>query len=107
MLLQHLKLDSTKRLDFMITPANWALELLRDGDDLAEHEARFKPGGDYFDYGWERYAVVDFRSYPYSQPRLRKDEHNTYFVLFQDEQYTKAKLVHASTGQELAFKLAP
>lgn len=105
-MLQHIGVESTKRIDLIIVPVNWALELLRDGDDLGEHEARFKPGGHYENYGFKQYAVVDFRSFPYRQPRPRQNAEHTYFVLFENKEYTKATVLHASTGTTWHVPLA-
>ncbi|KAL3489859.1 hypothetical protein BJX62DRAFT_226271 [Aspergillus germanicus] len=38
------------RVDFMIPSKRWAVELLRDGDRLGEHIARFRPSGRYHDW---------------------------------------------------------
>ncbi|KAJ6510453.1 hypothetical protein C8R45DRAFT_389092 [Mycena sanguinolenta] len=53
------------RIDFFVMGSKkWAIEILREGDSLEDHMARFKPGGAY--YGWiqggtiQDYIVLDF-----------------------------------------------
>lgn len=53
------------RVDFRVRTMPWAVEILRDGINIEEHLARFKPGGNY--YPWlqaqeiQDYVVLDFR----------------------------------------------
>jgi hypothetical protein len=48
------------------SPWCWGFELLRDGMQQAQHEARFGPSGAYYsmvrDSWLKQYAVLDFRS---------------------------------------------
>jgi len=39
--------DCEGRIDFRIVGTGWGVELLRDGDRLAEHCRRFEPDGQY------------------------------------------------------------
>ncbi|KAJ6510389.1 hypothetical protein C8R45DRAFT_963930 [Mycena sanguinolenta] len=56
---------ATGRIDFFVAGSKkWGIELLREGDSLEDHLARFKPGGAY--YGWieggtmQDYVVLNF-----------------------------------------------
>ena len=40
--------DGEGRIDFRIVNTKWGVELLRNGDRLAEHCGRFEPGGLYY-----------------------------------------------------------
>ena len=68
-------------MDFWITEANWAIELLRDGSDMREHEKRFEAGGKYADMPYENFAVVDLRSPPSRSPHVRLRA-SSYIVIF-------------------------
>ncbi|RGB35974.1 hypothetical protein C1646_667324 [Rhizophagus diaphanus] len=35
------------KIDFYVDKLDWAIELLRDGEDMAKHKRRFEPGGEY------------------------------------------------------------
>ena len=93
-------------VDFWVSPENWAVELLRDGSDLREHELRFETGGRYHGLPMTAYAVVDFRSQPAAQPRLpRQAPNNTYFVIFAPD-YSSATMTKASTGKKRRISLS-
>ncbi|CAG8628921.1 16400_t:CDS:2 [Funneliformis caledonium] len=53
------------KIDYYVDKLDWAIELLRDGDDMAEHEERFEPlSGEYKEivkYA-ESIAIIDIRS---------------------------------------------
>ncbi|CAI2169618.1 7253_t:CDS:2 [Funneliformis geosporum] len=53
------------KLDFYVDKLDWAIELLRDGEDMAEHKERFDPiGGEYKEivkYA-KSIAIIDIRS---------------------------------------------
>lgn len=40
--------DINGKVDFMVLDPGWGVELLRDGDRIAEHCERFRPNGAYF-----------------------------------------------------------
>lgn len=79
---------TTGLVDMWVTPVDWAIEFLRNGDDLLKHEQRFEPGGKYYCMPASAYAVVDFRlpvpgadAHP-SRPLARPHADCTYFVEF-------------------------
>ncbi len=41
-------IGSSGRVDFFIPDVGWAIELLRDSDNIEEHIARFQPNGRYY-----------------------------------------------------------
>jgi len=56
------------RVDFFIPVKNWGIELLRDGDRLAQHSGRFSKGGSYAtDLVCSDYIILDFRN---THPRV-------------------------------------
>ena len=63
--------DSSRgQVDFQIKSVKWAIECVREGNDLDDHIARFQPGGRY--HKWmisgeiQEYIILDFRK---SKPR--------------------------------------
>ena len=72
----------------------WALEFLKNGSDLREHERRFEPGGKYHDLPHTSFAVIDFRTPMSPRPRARPGQHATHFVLFGDG-YKTASMIKA------------
>lgn len=58
----------------------WAVELLRDGDRVSEHVARFAPGGRYHGMPIAQHAVIDF----ISKPTAAKVRDGVVSVYFQD-----------------------
>ena len=53
--------NSRGELDFYVnTDLHYGIELLRKGDNLAEHRRRFQPGGKYYTPNIESYRLVDF-----------------------------------------------
>ena len=82
----------------------WAIELLRDGSNLREHESRFEPGGKYSTMPMGSYAVLDFRSHSSSQPKhLSFATSNTHLVVFSSD-YGQATLHH--NGLQWKMKLS-
>ncbi|GBC05838.1 hypothetical protein RclHR1_06470001 [Rhizophagus clarus] len=52
------------KIDFYVDKLDWAIELLRDGEDMEDHKARFGPSGDYEEivlYA-KSIAIIDIRS---------------------------------------------
>jgi hypothetical protein len=52
------------KIDFYVDKLDWAIELLRDGEDMEGHKARFEPSGDYEEivkYA-KSIAIIDIRS---------------------------------------------
>ena len=52
------------KIDFYVDKLDWAIELLRDGEDMKGHKARFEPSGDYEEivkYA-KSIAIIDIRS---------------------------------------------
>ncbi|PKY32555.1 hypothetical protein RhiirB3_420212 [Rhizophagus irregularis] len=52
------------KIDFYVDKLEWAIELLRDGEDMKEHKARFEPSGEYEEivkYA-KSIAIIDIRS---------------------------------------------
>ena len=53
------------RIDFFIPSVKWGIEIIRDGQNLNQHDARFQPGGAY--HSWmnaghmNSYILLDFR----------------------------------------------
>ncbi|GAQ88189.1 hypothetical protein KFL_004070110 [Klebsormidium nitens] len=88
-------------VDKVVMPQGWAFEALVDGRGLAEHEARFQPGGRYWplinDGVLKAWIVVDFRNVggPAVRDRL---VHSTYHVSF-CEHFVSAEV--RSRGQVL------
>ncbi|KAK2792922.1 hypothetical protein FQN52_002600 [Onygenales sp. PD_12] len=74
------------RVDFRVRGMPWAIEILRDGCNIEEHLARFKPGGNY--YPWleneeiQDYVVLDFRS---SQPQKIRNDGHLFQVVFNSD----------------------
>jgi len=86
------------------SPVDWAIELLRDGSNLREHESRFEPGGKYCTMPMGSFAVLDFRRQAATQLR-RRSSPNTYFVLFSAD-YGQATLHHAMSGLQWPMNLS-
>ncbi|KAK2813210.1 hypothetical protein FQN50_000888 [Emmonsiellopsis sp. PD_5] len=83
--------DNDGRIDFRVVDPGWGVELLRDGDRLAEHCGRFAPTGSYSN--WIRggqlkdWLILDCR---HSEPkRTSQAEPKLWRVVFKDE-YTRA-----------------
>ncbi|KAK2784931.1 hypothetical protein FQN53_008117 [Emmonsiellopsis sp. PD_33] len=74
------------RVDFRVRGMPWAIEVLRDGCNIEEHLARFKPGGNY--YPWleneeiQDYVVLDFRS---SQPQKIRNDGHLFQIVFNSD----------------------
>ncbi|GES73588.1 heat shock protein Hsp70 family protein [Rhizophagus clarus] len=52
------------KIDFYVDKLDWAIELLRDGEDMEDHKTRFGPSGDYEEivlYA-KSIAIIDIRS---------------------------------------------
>jgi hypothetical protein len=68
-------MGSKGRVDFYILDVGWAIELLRDGDHIEEHVARFLPNGRYYGALVARrvtaFILLDFRQ---SMPRAARRE---------------------------------
>lgn len=64
------------RIDFRIDDVNWGIELLREGNNLAEHCQRFVADGDYTQWiqsGWLRdWLIIDCRTSPPRAPPYSK-----------------------------------
>ncbi|CAG8775582.1 12839_t:CDS:1, partial [Ambispora leptoticha] len=62
-------------IDFYVDELEWAIELLKDGKDMAEHSRRFEPAGEYKEI--VRYAksiaIIDVRSESKKVRKLQKD----------------------------------
>lgn len=104
-------LEEEGRVDFWVSPVDWAFELLRDGEGLRDHEVDFDQGGLYSrypwgTYGWDQYAVLDFRSAAAPKPYRRPNRPNTYIIRFSDD-FSTATLVKAATGEQQTYNLAP
>ncbi|KAL1968108.1 hypothetical protein VTN77DRAFT_2238 [Rasamsonia byssochlamydoides] len=70
--------DGSGRIDFRITDVGWGIELLRDGDRLAEHCERFVGRGKYTQWiqnGWIKdWLIIDCRTShprPYNVPNTK------------------------------------
>ncbi len=83
-------------VDFWITPVGWAIELLRDGSHMSEHERRFEEGGKYAGMPFESCAVLDFRSQA-GRPRVSG---SSYQVVFAAD-HRRATLINQGRSQEL------
>jgi hypothetical protein len=57
-------------VDFYIPSRKWGVELMRDGDDVAEHCSRFTNSGKYTAYDIDDFIILDFRT-PYRLPSKR------------------------------------
>lgn len=63
----------TGRVDFYIPTKNWGVELLRDGDRLEQHSARFLPTGKYgATLCLSEYIILDCRVNNPKQPHPRR-----------------------------------
>jgi len=84
------------QVDFFIGEYRWMIEVLRDGIDMAAHERRFGPGGQYEGLLLDgiEWVVVDFRSDTQS---IRRPHPNTYHYSF-DNEY-KNVIVHHPSGK--------
>jgi hypothetical protein len=63
-------------LDFYVDDGrNWAIELLRDGNEALNHQKRFEPGGLYngIREAAKEWAIIDIRSPDISLPRMNDD----------------------------------
>jgi len=56
--------DASGRIDFYIPFKKWGVELLRDGDRLANHSSRFTNPGAYAKMQFEDYIILNFRTAP-------------------------------------------
>jgi hypothetical protein len=92
-------------VDFWVSPVGWALELLRDGIDMREHEQRFEPGGKYHNMPMGSYAVLDFRSQPAARPQLRQAASSYHFIFTND--YSRVSMVKADSHERWELTLAP
>ncbi|WEW55222.1 hypothetical protein PRK78_000651 [Emydomyces testavorans] len=76
------------RANFQVRGTHWAIEILRDGENIEEHVARFKPGGRYYQWlqaqGIHDYAILDFGR---TQPQSQWEDEHLYFVVC-SEDYT-------------------
>ena len=62
-------------VDFYVDQLDWAIELLRDGKDMAEHSRRFGPTGEYEEimkYA-KNVAIIDIRSESKKVRNIKKD----------------------------------
>jgi len=94
--------------DFWVSPVGWALELLRDGSDLREHERRFEPGGKYHKVPIAAYAGLDFRSQeaaPVAQPPPQLVP-SSYHIIFNSD-YSGATVLGGPSVEQVALKLSP
>lgn len=90
-------------VDFWVSPVGWALELLRDGSCVQEHEERFLPGGKYADMPWAEHAVLDFRN-PEKAAWQPRPYPQTYRVTFSAD-YITATITNSSKGTSKTFTL--
>lgn len=84
-------------IDFVITLPDgnrWGVELLRDGDRLAEHASRFAPGGRYSTMPMQAYALVDMRTPSARTPSAANIPHLV-TVTF-DDNYSSATIFSSS-----------
>jgi len=72
------------RVDFFIRERRWAIECIRDGNQVEEHLERFKMGGTYWGLVMHDRVIIDFRTK--SKPIKRRDDPKFYTVVF-DEDY--------------------
>jgi len=73
-------------LDFYVNgDLRWAIELMREGNEAAEHEDRFKKGGLYYAMRQKikSYAILDFRG-----KEVRKMRKHFWYIIY-NEDYTK------------------
>jgi len=63
------------QIDFYVDGLDWAIELLRDGKDMAEHSRRFEPAGRYEEIVRcaKSIAIIDIRSESKKIRKLQKD----------------------------------
>jgi hypothetical protein len=54
--------NKSGRIDFYIPAKKWGVALLRDGDNIGGHLARFEGSGAYAGFGLDDYIVLDFRT---------------------------------------------
>ncbi|RGB35065.1 hypothetical protein C1646_742447 [Rhizophagus diaphanus] len=63
------------KIDFYVDKLDWAIEFLRDGEDIKEHKARFEPSGEYEEivkYA-KSIAIIDIHSEAKKVQRKKKD----------------------------------
>ncbi|KAF8213633.1 hypothetical protein K438DRAFT_1956999 [Mycena galopus ATCC 62051] len=80
--------NATGRIDFFVSAKKWGIELLREGDRIADHLARFAEGGAYDNWIQNGeitdYIVLDFRTR--AQPkRPFPQEPKLFHVTFADD----------------------
>ncbi|KAL1966800.1 hypothetical protein VTN77DRAFT_3765 [Rasamsonia byssochlamydoides] len=84
------------RVDFYVRQVQWAIECLRDGNNIEEHIARFCEGGRY--HKWiqtgeiREYIILDFRRI---QPCKKRSNDKLYYVVF-SEDYTSYQFYNAN-----------
>jgi hypothetical protein len=67
------------RVDFYMPAKEWGVELLRDGNQLAQHSGRFSESGSYGQtLSLRDYIILDCRT---TQPRARHTRRNIYLCL--------------------------
>ncbi|EEH10578.1 conserved hypothetical protein [Histoplasma capsulatum G186AR] len=83
------------RVDFQVRGTRWAIEILRDGDNIDEHVARFQTGGRYFPWlqaqEIQEYIILDFRR---TQPPKKLSYNRVFYVVF-SEDYTMYQLFNS------------
>ena len=73
----------------------WALEFVRNGSDLREHERRFELGGKYYNLPHSEFTLIDFRTPGAPRPNVRLGQVATHFVVF-EAGYKAASMFNAN-----------
>ncbi|CAG8832744.1 20887_t:CDS:2, partial [Gigaspora margarita] len=74
-------------IDFYVDELNWAIEILREGKDMAMHHRRFEPAGEYKEitkYA-KSIAIIDIRS---GSKRVRKLQKDFIYVSYSEDFYS-------------------
>ena len=83
----------------------FGIELLKQGDRIGEHIARFGDDGKYAPLQVKDYAVVDFRPMINGEPtKVQRQEHR--ITVFLSEDFNTA-IYCAGTSEEGEFRLQP
>jgi len=93
------------RVDFFIPSKRWGVELLREGDRLAQHSGRFARSGAYEVFSLDDYIILDCRtSWPRKQHSMCIVRQSMHFLFFSLTLHTDIqKLYHVVFSDDYRF----